>query len=999
MKKLNARAIITHPLSQLIAILLVLSGVAIFTTRPVVTKVFVLRADGRLILEGQQFGNRQRWGYLLIHIGDETIRLHDPLIWSNHKITAHLSPETHTRLNNLPPANLPSVQVKKQIPFTYWTSNAHPFVVQAVDLPSEPYGYDVPVQAHSPWPIFRHDHANTGRSPLPAQYQGDAPWVFQTGKGIFSTPIIDAWGTIYVGSADHIFYALHPNGTEKWHFETGEIIDSAGALPRVGPSADPTVLFPSGDGYLYYVQAADGAPIWAFDARVAPRASYNNWWEGNIALGYDGVYYAGNTNFNYYAINPDGSLRWTYETGSNNWSVAGLGDDGTLFWASNDTFIRAVRPDGVEKWTKRTLGFLAASAALGSDGTVYIGSFDSYFYALEPDTGKVKWKFKTHDHIYSSAALGEDVEGNTDAIYFGSTDGIFYALTPEGEVRWTYDTGDPIRSSPALGASPEEAPGAIVYFGAGNGKLYALNTDTGSRRWSFDTTSSEPELRDRNDLNGSPALGETGVYIGGEHGQVWYVPYDYCVQNLDPRCRTDPGEDLPHDMAGMVYVTPGGSTVLASELSTPSAHLETMIACSGCQTQNLTLASNETTIAPIPAAAIITLRLIVRENGETVDAWVCNTPLGCPPDTLIVRSEPEFPFTLEPSADGHYIHILPDGFLEPNTTHTLKVEGDYYTGGTNVGNLTLGGRRQGRFSDTLTLRTATSEGGLPLEMSPDQVTALEWTRVSTPIPAMLPSLNQIGFDYMDWIMGTVALAPPDATGEGKVILWAIGGRHDEDGVLVADPETDFTLPLTGVYRDDAFILTNQNFNMAITGIPIPFNLLQIRGQFGDTLRVKPGATLYADTDVRSIPTFGPYLIIAGLANNWIEKLLVTGTYITRAYDPDGPANHRPESITVSAVEYIAPTDYRSGTVQVTFALDEGHSYPLSEHRPGILLLDAEKTEAVYLDYHAHLSSESDAEGNLASTTLTLPEKTPLPSTLEAVVILDVFPLHRQALTE
>ena len=95
---------------------------------------------------------------------------------------------------------------------------------------TETYDYRVPVQADAPWPTFRRDERNTASSPIRASYSGDAPWSFQTGKGIFSTPVIAGDGTIFVGSADHYFYALNPNGTQRWRFQTGEMIDSAGAL-------------------------------------------------------------------------------------------------------------------------------------------------------------------------------------------------------------------------------------------------------------------------------------------------------------------------------------------------------------------------------------------------------------------------------------------------------------------------------------------------------------------------------------------------------------------------------------------------------------------------------------------------------------------------------------------------------------------------------------------------------------------------------------------------
>ncbi len=206
-------------------------------------------------------------------------------------------------------------------------------------------------------------------------------------------------------------------GRSKWKYKTGEIIDSAAALGRLDPQTGDTVTFISGDGFMYHFRSGDFSSVeerlvWKFEAQPRPGVSFNRWFEGNVAIGPDGTLYAGNTNFNYYAIHPDGSLKWTYSTGSNNWSQAAFGDDGTLYWGSVDTFIRAVSPAGKERWRRRTLGFIAASAALGSDGTVYIGSFDSQLYALDPDTGRVKWKFSTQDHIYSSAALGADAAGN-----------------------------------------------------------------------------------------------------------------------------------------------------------------------------------------------------------------------------------------------------------------------------------------------------------------------------------------------------------------------------------------------------------------------------------------------------------------------------------------------------------------------------------------------------------------------------------------------------------
>jgi len=134
--------------------------------------------------------------------------------------------------------------------------------------------------------------------------------------------------------------------------------------------------------------------------------------------------------------------------------------------------------------------------AVSDDGKrVAFGSFDGYVYGLDPaNLDGPAWTVPARDHIYGSAALAAD-----GTAYIGSADGTLYALHPDGTAKWAFDTLDPIRSSPAV------AGDGTIYFGAGDGVLYALGAD-GRRKWSYDTSQS-----DRNDLNGSPALGLDGA--------------------------------------------------------------------------------------------------------------------------------------------------------------------------------------------------------------------------------------------------------------------------------------------------------------------------------------------------------------------------------------------------------------------------------------------------------------------------------------------------------
>jgi outer membrane protein assembly factor BamB len=818
------------------------------------------------------------------------------------------------------------------------------------------FDYDVPVQPNSPWPMMRRDQPNTGLSPIRATYRdGEHPWSFRTGRGVFSTPVIGGNGTVYVGSADGYMYALAPDGELRWRFQTGGVIDSAAALgaydPRFGSS---TLTFGSGDELIYRLRklglnhlSRSQRIAWTFEPTRPPGAGQQvSWWEGNVVIGPGGTLYAGNTGGGLYAINPDGTLRWLFPTTNSVWSAAGIGDQGNEYFGSLDFFVHGLDPDGRQLWSRLAFGFVASSPAIGSDGTVYIGSFDGSLYALDPDTGAVRWTFPTDDHIYSSPALAQDGEGRTSAIYVGSADGSLYKLTPDGRLVWRYDTGDPIRSSPAIGRAPR-GDGEIVYFGSANGKLYALDGADGSRRWSYDWTPEDPVLRDRNDLNASPALGERGIYIAGEHGLVVYVPYEWCLEAgaTDPRCETDPGEEFPNDATDVYPVTPGGNTQLGDRL-----------------TDNA------------PAASSPIGRLVVRRGGDTLDAAMQGTAEG------LVSPSPRFPFTAELSGDGHFIDVLPTGFLRPDTEYSLRFGGEWTAGDAS-----------GPFNDEIRFRTAPARlRRPPLHVKHGRVTALNLRRLAVPLPPFLPSVNQIGFDSYDWIVGTLDITPPDPRGEGRALFWVIGARKDPHGVSVADPASEFAFPLLGRYRRDSLILSARDLTLTFSFGPVPLHVFQLRGQLRRDLGMQ-GANMYSETVCADVPVYGPLLPLTGLCNQK-GKLVASGTFVTDAYDRRGAANRRPQGLRIESVDLKRPGASAAGEAAATFSLRHGARYPASEHVASILLTAADSGEPVSLDYKAATSTTTDAAGNLTGVRVEIPPGTELPARVRVYVIADVFPL-------
>ena len=205
------------------------------------------------------------------------------------------------------------------------------------------------------------------------------------------------------------------------------------------------------------------------------------------------------------------SWGWTYLTGGNVYSSPAVADDGTVYVGSGDDKLYALESNGTLKWTfEEATDWLDSSPAIGSDGTIYIGSWDNKMYAVDPTTGASKWSFETDSAITSSPAIGAG-----GVIYFGSNDYFFYALESNGSEKWSYFVGDEINSSPAIGAD------GTIYFGDDNGSLHALNED-GTLKWSY--TVPDVVAESNNTILSSPALDLSGnVYFGCSNGFFYSI--------------------------------------------------------------------------------------------------------------------------------------------------------------------------------------------------------------------------------------------------------------------------------------------------------------------------------------------------------------------------------------------------------------------------------------------------------------------------------------------
>ena len=278
--------------------------------------------------------------------------------------------------------------------------------------------------------------------------------------------------------------------------------DSLSCPPAVGPDG---TIYIGCDNSVFYAINPDGSTKWTATAGGAFDTI-------GAALSLDGTaVYAGASDGNLYAFSTaTGAVLWKFPVATSPVACSpAVGADGSIYFKDSGTTLYAVTAAGTQEWTYTVPGIGYAAPSIGPDGTVYLGSDNGDLYAIT-SLGRSKWSspFLAGAAIYNAPAI--DANGN---LYFATLAGTVFAVNSSGNQLWTATLGNSVSASPALSSA-----GDTVYFGCYDHNVYALSTTNGAVRWTHATGG---EIR-----ASSPAVDANGViYIGS---------YDKCVSALNP---------------------------------------------------------------------------------------------------------------------------------------------------------------------------------------------------------------------------------------------------------------------------------------------------------------------------------------------------------------------------------------------------------------------------------------------------------------------------------
>ena len=316
----------------------------------------------------------------------------------------------------------------------------------------------------------------------------DLSWTFPTYITVYSTPAVSG-GNVYFGAYDGNLYAVNATtGKKLWTFTSGSVISSSPAVSQ------GNVYFGSYDGNVYAVNAKTGAFVWSYalggGVPASPTVTNGTVYiatSSNTLLGLNATTGALLWSYGIYNIPqvaPAVANGVVYETGDGLYAINAT--NGALIWyddlplmsgptAVAQGIVYANWPDELATEAVNTVtgnkrwecNCTTNSFALGA-GTLY-GGFSSGVYGTSASTGQGGWTFFTpnFDTVNSSPAVANGV------VYFGAYDGVIYALNATyGYELWSFQTTYPIYTSPVVA-------NGMLYFTSVDGILYAFGLPSG----------------------------------------------------------------------------------------------------------------------------------------------------------------------------------------------------------------------------------------------------------------------------------------------------------------------------------------------------------------------------------------------------------------------------------------------------------------------------------------------------------------------------------------
>lgn len=192
-----------------------------------------------------------------------------------------------------------------------------------------------------------------------------------------------------------------------------------------------------------------------------------------------------------------------------------VGDGSRIYAASHDGNVTALNPEtGKASWKTKLDVEISAGPAVGG-GVVVVVTQDGYVVVLHAASGEEQWRT-----YIGGEALAQPLI-NDDMIVVQTIDNRLRGLSKfDGKLRW--ELGQTVPALTIRGASSPLLVGSLVVAGFDNGRLLAVDAESGDIEWDsmLSLPTGRSDLARLSDIDGALAVVGQDVYAAGYQGRL-----------------------------------------------------------------------------------------------------------------------------------------------------------------------------------------------------------------------------------------------------------------------------------------------------------------------------------------------------------------------------------------------------------------------------------------------------------------------------------------------
>jgi len=192
-----------------------------------------------------------------------------------------------------------------------------------------------------------------------------------------------------------------------------------------------------------------------------------------------------------------------------------VGDGNRIYAASQNGNVIAVNPETGKAHWKTDLDIELSGGPAVGEGVVAVVSADGYAILLDAASGNELWR----EFVGGETLARPLIKG--DSVIVQTIDSRLVCLARfDGRLRWQIEQSVPLLTM--RGASSPMTVGALVIAGFDNGRMVAVNIETGDIEWDsmLALPTGRSDLDRLSDIDGSIAVVDQDIYAAGYQGRL-----------------------------------------------------------------------------------------------------------------------------------------------------------------------------------------------------------------------------------------------------------------------------------------------------------------------------------------------------------------------------------------------------------------------------------------------------------------------------------------------